>query len=319
MNKQVAQAVAMPFPWQVSQWQQLALQIDQQRLPHAVMLAGPEHIGKYQFALSLAQRLLCEAPVAGYACGLCKSCQLVTAKSHPDLVNLVPEERGKAIKVDAIREFSNFTSKTSQQGGWKVSIICPAEAMNVNASNALLKSLEEPGPNTLIILVCHEPSRMIATIRSRCRLITFPVPAIAEVRPWLSQVSGKQEGLDELIDYADGCPLLTLQLLETDLLDRRRQFDGLIDDLSAQRTSALKVAEFCQHNDSVMMVDWLYTRLATMVRSGQSDISTRLIFRYMDRLLQAKRQMQSAANPNLLLLWEELLLNWQQLFMRKRA
>ncbi len=89
-----------------------------------------------------------------------------------------------------------------------------------------------------------------------------------------------------------------------------------MDDLVGHRISALSVAETCQENDSPMMVDWLYSRLAAVVKSGGKGVSRRLVFRYMDTLVQAKRQMQSTANPNLQLLWEELLLNWQQLFKR---
>lgn len=311
------QTMAMHYPWQASQWQQLDLQIEQQRLPHALLLSGPKYIGKHQFSVALAQRVLCESPMGGYACGHCKPCLLLSSGSHPDLMTLAPEEEGKAIRIDAVRQLGEFISKTSQQGGWKVAIICPAEAMNINAANALLKNLEEPGSRTLLLLVCHEPARLTATVRSRCRKVLFPMPALSQVRPWLSKVAGERENIEELLDYAGGGPLLTLQFLETDLLERRRKFEVLIDDLSTQRVSALKAAESCQENDSLMMVDWLYQRLASMVRSGQRELSQRLVFRYMDRLIQAKRQMQSSANPNLLLLWEELLLNWQQLFSRK--
>ena len=311
------EAVAMHYPWQRGQWHQLELQIEQQRLPHALLLTGPRYIGKHQFALALAQRLLCYSPVGGYPCGQCKACHLVMSGSHPDLVKVEPEEPGKAIRIDLIRQLGDFVAKTSQQGGWKVTIIYPAESMNINASNALLKSLEEPGPNTLLLLVCHEPSRLSATIRSRCRAVAFPAPPISEVRTWLSQVSGKTEDLEQLLQYSDGYPLLALKLLETDLLERRQKFDDLMEDLAAQRVSALVAVESCLKNDSQMMVDWLYSNLAAKVKSGQMGVSQRLVFRYMDRLTQAKRQMQSTANPNLQLLWEELLLNWQQLFYQR--
>tara|TARA_R110000868_G_scaffold204970_2_gene453280 strand:- start:331 stop:801 length:471 start_codon:yes stop_codon:yes gene_type:complete len=153
-------------------------------------------------------------------------------------------------------------------------------------------------------------------------MIKFPVPSASEVRPWLAQIAGQQEDIEELLQYANGRPLLALQLLETDLLERRRKFEGLIKDLSAQRISALSVAETCQENDPQVALDWLYSLLAEEAkgsRSGQNNISQRLIFRYMDRLTQAKRLAQSTANPNLLLLWEELLLNWQQLFSTRNT
>jgi DNA polymerase-3 subunit delta' len=317
MSKAVHQPVTMYYPWQKTQWQQLSLQIEQKRLPHALNLVGSRHIGKHQFALSLAQSILCLEPVGRYACGQCKSCYLVSSGNHPDLFKIEPEEQGKTIRIDRIRELGDFVAKTSQQGGWKVAIIHPAESMNINAANALLKNLEEPAAQTLLLLVSHEPARLSATIRSRCRMVKFPVPAASEVLPWLAQVAGQQEDMKELLQYANGRPLLALQLLETDLLERRRKFEGLIMDLAAQRVSALNVAEACQANDPEVALDWLYSLLVAEAKdsySGSNNISQRLLFRYMDRLVQAKRLTQSTANPNLLLLWEELLLNWQQLF-----
>ena len=140
MSNAAIPAPAMHYPWQVNQWRQFAAQIDQDRLPHAILLSGPRHIGKYQFALTLAQRMLCESSVGGYACGSCKQCHLVQVGSHPDLLVIKPEEEGKAIRIDLIRALGEFSNITSQQGGWKIALIYPAEAMNLNSANALLHS-----------------------------------------------------------------------------------------------------------------------------------------------------------------------------------
>lgn len=314
MNSPDISKISIHYPWQQDQWKQLNVQISEQRLPHALMLVGPEYIGKYQFALAFAQRLLCLNVVNSYACGQCKACQLVSSGNHPDLVHIEPEEQGKAIRIDSIRRLSSFLDKTAQQNGWKISIIYPAEAMNINASNALLKSLEEPSKNTLLILVCHTPSRLLATVKSRCRTVKFPIPPATKVRVWLDSMVGIEDNITELMEYSEGCPLLALQFVKTDLLEHRRQFDTLLDDLSAQKASAIVAAERCKKHDVVMMIDWIYYRLAVLIKSRNSNVSQTLIFRYMDTLLQSKRHAQSTANPNIQLLWEELFLNWQQLF-----
>lgn len=322
VSEQLTPATAMHYPWQEAQWTSLIAQVEQQRIPHALILGGPKHTGKYQFALTLAQRMLCESPVGGYACGSCKQCHLVTANNHPDLLKVLPEDEGKAIRIDSVRALGEFASKTSQQGGWKVAIIYPAESMNQNSSNALLKNLEEPGPNTLLLLVCHEPARLSATVKSRCRMVKFPVPTITQSRPWLSQVAGQDQDIEQLLDFSEGRPLLALQLIETDLLERRRELECMLDDLAAHRTTPLLVAEKLVAkkpvaNDPVVTIDWLYSRVSSDIRSDQGDISSRLMFRYLDRLIQAKKLLQSSANPNVQLLWEELLLNWQLLFVTR--
>ena len=129
----------LPLPWQETLWDTLNTSIEQERLPHAILISGPSGIGKVRLAKALAQHLLCSAEMTKYACGSCKGCQLLAAGSHADITYLEPEEPGKPIKIDPVRALCESLSKTAQQGGWKVAIIAPAEAMNINAANALLE------------------------------------------------------------------------------------------------------------------------------------------------------------------------------------
>ncbi len=313
MSKPTQKTSVMHYTWQRSQWQMLDSLIEMDRLPHAMMLCGPAYIGKQQFAAVLASRLLCENPLAGFACGNCKQCLLLAAKTHPDLLWLLPEEDGKAIRIDPIRSLGQFVSKTALQSGRKVVVICPAEAMNLNAANALLKNLEEPTAGTHVILVSHEPARLPATVRSRCRMVTFPVPPLAEVEDWLTQVSGKKENLSELLDYAGGRPLLALRLLESDLLENRRAFEQILDDVAAGAMNPIAAAEKCLSSPSVMTVDWLYSRVAKQVRSAGALGASVLQFRFLDKLVKVKSRLLSSANPNASLLWEELMMDWQRL------
>ena len=136
--------LALPLPWHETLWADLNKAIEQDRMPHALLISGPSGIGKERLATALAQRLLCAAEMNNYACGACKSCQLLAAGFHPDLSILQPAEEGKGILIPDVRKLCSTLDKTAQQGGWKIAIIVPGEAMNISASNALLKSLEEP-------------------------------------------------------------------------------------------------------------------------------------------------------------------------------
>ena len=143
----------LPLPWQKELWLSLNDRIESQRLPHAIILNGLEGVGAEHLAYALAFRMLCSQVDKGIPCGQCNGCLTLKAGSHPDFYRLSPQEKSKFIKVDQIRKLCESVAKTSQQGGWKVAVIVPAESMNIASSNALLKSLEEPEPNTLIILV----------------------------------------------------------------------------------------------------------------------------------------------------------------------
>ncbi|HNF64555.1 MAG TPA: DNA polymerase III subunit delta', partial [Plasticicumulans sp.] len=167
-------------PWLRGIWAQLAPALAAGRLPHALLLAGPEGLGKMAFAQALGEALLCESQRPDHhACGHCRACRLLAAGSHPDLHVVVPAEEGKAIRVDAIRELIGFAALTPQFGGRRVLRLAPAELLNVNAANALLKTLEEPAPGSHLILVSARPARLLPTVRSRCQTIRFAPPPAA--------------------------------------------------------------------------------------------------------------------------------------------
>ena len=170
------------YPWQQSLWQQLA---GRSQHAHAYLLHGPAGIGKRALAERLMARLLCLSPSGLDACGSCKSCHLLAAGTHPDNFVLEPEEADKPIKVDQVRELVDFVVQTAQLGGRKVVLLEPAEAMNLNAANALLKSLEEPSGNTVLLLISHQPSRLLPTIKSRCVQQACPLPSEAMSLAWL--------------------------------------------------------------------------------------------------------------------------------------
>jgi DNA polymerase-3 subunit delta' len=198
----------LPLPW-IATW----LSSAQRLTTHAVLLHGPQGIGQWPLATTLAQGWLCESESGPRPCGQCASCRLVQARSHPDLLVLLPEalqeslgwsaggdedggvaEKGgksrqpsKDIKVDAVRAAVEFAQTSAGRGRGKVMVIHPAERMNGVAANALLKTLEEPPGDTRFVLSCAAPHVLLPTIRSRCQSVALALPDAALATAWLAQ------------------------------------------------------------------------------------------------------------------------------------
>lgn len=198
----------LPLPWLGAPLQQ-ALRTQR---GHALLIHGPQGIGQFELALTLAQAWLCETNPNTQPCGHCASCHLVQSRTHPDLLVLVPEalresmgwgagaegdegEGGKAskakpskeIKVEAVRNAVVFAQSTSARGLRKVVLIHPAERVNMIAANTLLKTLEEPPGGARFILSCGAPDALLPTLRSRCQAMPLALPAADMASAWLAQ------------------------------------------------------------------------------------------------------------------------------------
>lgn len=222
------------FPWQTATWQFLAERYQQHRLPHAFLFAGAKGIGKSHFAHIFAELLLCQGKEADNACGHCKPCQLMKADANPDLMVIAGEGKHQTIKIDQIRQLVVSINKTAHFNGYRVVIIEAAHQMNQAASNALLKTLEEPPGKVIFILLTDSLSRISATIRSRCELVNFNQPRFASVKPWLeakleNKSDNQQYSGELLFRLAQETPLTALDLLEHDALIWREK---LMTDLS---------------------------------------------------------------------------------------
>lgn len=303
-----------PYPWQLDAWAACDRDWRAGRLPHALLIHGSPDIGKRQFAQALAHRLLCAEPGADGACGRCKQCLLLAHGNHPDLTVVAPAEAGKMILVDSIRALADAATQTAQQGGWKVMLIDPAEAMNANSANALLKTLEEPSARTMLMLVSHQPALVLATVRSRCRQLRFPLPAPALVLPWLAARCGEVEPA-QLLRRANGRPLRALALANTGVLSQLTQFEQLLDAVANGDASALAAAERCHKDPAAPLLDGLEAHLHQRLRATALGGGTpeRRAFWFVDRLQDARRRLLASPNLNRQLLWEELLLDWRRL------
>lgn len=233
-------------PWHADLWQRLSARRAQNRLPHALLLCGPAGLGKRAFAQDFAAALLCsDLRADGTACGACRACKLVEAGTHPDKVSVELELRddGKPrteIIVDQIRRLGERLALTPQFGGMQIAAIDPADAMNANAANALLKTLEEPTPATIIVLLADRPARLPATIRSRCQRIDFRLPSLAQAQAWLAAQKTDAKTAAAALYATDGNPGAALELIQSGGLAVRAEVDK---DLRALRAGQAALAD----------------------------------------------------------------------------
>lgn len=329
--------IPSPLPWQLSQWQRLGAQWAAGRCPHALLLSGQPGLGKRRFAEAFAALLLCDQPRDGLACGSCRGCQLRIAGSHPDFTRVEPEKEQGPLKVEQIRQLGEFVGRTSSREGARVVWLSPAEAMNVNAANALLKNLEEPSGSVVFLLITDSPSGLLPTIRSRCQTVAFPVPPQQAALRWLAECGVEGPAALSVLALAGGAPLLAAALMEPDVQEVREQFFADLLSLAQSAGNSVSLAgrwetpgdvvdlnlllQFWQNLVSQMLkarsTDELKDRLvAGMVQRlpGTGSASLRPLFGFYDQLLRARELLNGNSNPNRRLLIEELLIRWAKLF-----
>jgi DNA polymerase III subunit delta' len=179
------------------------------RMPHGLLIHEAPGAGGDWLATWVAQLVLCTEP-ARAPCGQCTGCLRVPTGQHPDLLRVQPIDDSRQIRIEQVRELSQELGLTSHQGGYKVGILSPVDVMNRFAANALLKTLEEPPPRTVLILVATQPSRLPATILSRCQRVRVPAPARAEAVAWLEATRGKADW-KAVLDIVGDAPMIAAE------------------------------------------------------------------------------------------------------------
>lgn len=332
------------YPWQKNDWARL--QELRKRPVHGLLFKGTKGIGKLELAINFAQSLLCQHPdESGFACRKCPSCHWFEQGSHPDYRLLQPEalsldgeesddfksvsgkKPSKQVSVEQIRGLADFFGMSAHQGGRRVIVIHPAEAMNPNAANALLKNLEEPPPGLLFILVSHKPQQLLPTILSRCLSFALPAPDAASATRWLAEQGVKNPA--EVLAISGFAPLQAVQLdeqlgsEERDKLLRAVRLPAALD--------VFALAEVLQKTEQVLVVQWLQQwcydlssmKLAGKLRyhPGEEATIKKLVepvaplnlARLQKHLQTAKREARHTLNPKLF--FESLLLAYRQLML----
>jgi|GEM_PF-41363 len=265
--------VADLAPWERRSYERARAAFDEDRLAHGLLLCGPPRLGKRVVAELLAQRLLCEASApGGDACGGCRSCRLFRTRTqhdppttradgtlvhpwgrsgHPDALfvgqmfndNASPLKMRSEIVIEQIREIADKFNLTPQYGRAVVVLVDPAHAVNNAASNAMLKTLEEPQAGRYLILLTSEPARLPATIRSRCQRLEFRLPSASEAHDWLHHRGHAPEAASEALAAARGNPGLAQDWLHDGSLELRSAVAADLQHLAMGREQALPVAQ----------------------------------------------------------------------------
>ncbi len=319
------------LPWMEEDFRQLVALKESNKLAHAYLFGGQQGLGKLLLAKYFSHYLLCSNTRGNDVCGECRECQLLSAGTHPDLKVIQPEDSSE-IKIQQVRETINFISQTSQQGGYKIIIIEPAEALNTNSANALLKVLEEPSDNTLLILVSHQPALLMATIRSRCHLKKFNRPSSELSIPWLESKNVRAPAA-ELLRIANNIPLRALHFADDDALHDRSVLHTVLEKLLQGQMNIAEAADQCEHysledNIEALMLcssdilihnqmgpanseSPLYDHdLKSLADFFQSGTRLKALHEFYQELLTARRVINSTSNPNRMLVLESLFFNW---------
>ncbi|MBK1674202.1 DNA polymerase III subunit delta' [Ectothiorhodospira shaposhnikovii] len=316
---------AAPYPWLEDAWRLLMARQASGRLPHGWLFTGPAGIGKRALARAFCQAIQCESPLEhGAACGQCHGCRMWRAGAHPDLTELTISEDKTRISVEQVRELRDFMSLSSSHGPCRMAIVWPADAMTENAANSLLKTLEEPPGAALLILVSATPSRLPATIRSRCQQIKSGPPSRHQCVSWLAGAipDHSVEDLDGLLALGHGAPLRALELAEQKALAQwRNQLETLLAFLQG-RKGVVELSDQWYKDPLDVLLDRLQVLVADAIRwhmasgagtalsgiaSGKDlqALTRRLdleaCFIFQDRFPEWRRLSDTPINPQVLL------------------
>ena len=310
------------FPWQEGAWQDLP---GNRTLAHALLISGPQGIGKVAFAHRLGMRLVCEQ---GRACGVCRSCVFAGKGGHPDILVIKAEEGKAEITVEHARALNAFLALTPHLADRRVSIIEAAEQLNRSAANALLKTLEEPPAESFVLLVSHAPAQLLPTIRSRCQQVHLQKPSRAEGLDYL-----KAQGLglaDAALKIAHGAPLRAVALPK-DALNTAFRLLETLEQLARGAVDAVSAGEGWQTLDlgyglslfTGILADIVQlATVGTLAEPLPGDWQTRLrrlasqldlqqLFTLWDEALELHGLVDAPLDRRLI--WDKLFLRFEQL------
>lgn len=267
------------LPWFLPIYQQLVERLQRNTLHHALLLDGVAGLGKQQLSTQLAQSILCSKH---NACGQCQSCQLFGAGSHPDYLTLKSD---KQISVDEVRDAIKRLQGKSQLSGYKVLIIVELDNMTLSAANALLKTLEEPTNQTIIIMTSSAAHRLLATIKSRCQVIKLSPPTSEMALSWLAEQGYRDIDEEHLLAFS-GAPLAAIQASDDEQLSYR-QFCLALDKTHGQGHACYRLAQNYQEHHS-LVISWCMQMLNQSYLQHMDEAS----YQAYQQCLSAKQTLQ---------------------------
>ncbi|HAT1644847.1 TPA: DNA polymerase III subunit delta' [Raoultella planticola] len=317
------------YPWLRPSFEQLVAGYQAGRGHHALLLQALPGMGGEALIYALCRYLMCRQPEGNKSCGQCHSCQLMQAGTHPDYYTLAPEKGKSALGIDAVRDVNEKLYERSRLGGAKVVWIGDAALLTDAAANALLKTLEEPPENTWFFLACQEPARLLATLRSRCRLYHLAPPSESYGLAWLErEVTMPQEALLSALRLSANAPAAALDLLQESHWASRQQ---LVQTLAGVLSSGdwLALLPILNHEQAAVRLHWLASLLldAQKRQQGITLVSNPDAWTLVNQLAQAlpaarlqaiardvsacRDQLLNVVGVNRELLLTERLLRWE--------
>jgi len=299
------------YPWHTQQWQRFCQQQKQQRLPHAIIVSGVVGLGKADFADAMVAKVLCENDDAEQACGHCHSCHLFSSGNHPDHSYIVPEDGSSSIKIEQIRSLKDKQELTPTVASWKTVIINPAEKMTVSAFNSLLKLLEEPQQNTLLVLLTSQLEQLPITITSRCQMIKLLPPQPVVTEKWLvEQHTIDQTALQQVLPLANGAPLAALAMLESGLVEQIQQVTSDFEQLLSGQANPIGMTKQWLQYDPLMIfhhLQYLVKNKLLLLNEELNRESSKRYWYIYDCIISAIKLTSSSNNINKTLLMEQFM------------
>jgi DNA polymerase-3 subunit delta' len=292
----------MTLPWLNKEMATLRAAHEADRMPHALLIHEAPGAGGDWLANWIARLLL-----------------QTDRDVHPDWIGVRPIEDSRQIRIEQIRELAQELALTSHQGGYKVGIVSPADVLNRFAANALLKTLEEPTRRTVLILVVTQPSRLPATILSRCQRIRIPAPSRAEAVSWLESTRGKGDWKG-VLDILGEAPMLAAEADSAAIVQIGAEVRRSLEEAAAGHSDPVATAERWSRADPALRLrcfeNWLTERIrglsetkafltevgaVTHLSRPETVLNIRELFELLDGVRELKSALETPINRGLAL------------------
>ncbi|WP_130835564.1 DNA polymerase III subunit delta' [[Erwinia] mediterraneensis] len=319
------------YPWLNQPYRHIIAQHQENRAHHALLIQAMAGMGDDALVWGISRWLMCQQPDGLKSCGHCHGCQLMQAHTHPDWYRLEAEKGKSTLGIDAVRQVSEKLWHFAQQGGAKVVWLPDASQLSEAAANALLKTLEEPPANSWFFLSSREPSRLLATLRSRCMALHLSPPEENQSLQWLAKQTPAGEATRlTALRLAGGAPGAALTLLENRTWQARETLCTALP--TALQQDILQLLPVLNSDDAPARISWLLTLLVDAMKAQQGasqwlincdrpdlvqllaqHLSVSALNASAQRWMQCREHLLQVSAVNRELLITDQLLAWEQL------